>query len=164
MELVLFITREFPEENGVSQRSGKAWRKKSYVGQTSDRYPRDVFFSVMGDNIDKMSLKLQNSYKISFDISSRSFIGRDGQERWSTDVTAWGAEADSTANALASTGFAQPAQTAQGQWPQQMTPTGYQQPAQPMQPVQGQMPFAGQQPYQPQQAQTTPPGQGKLPF
>ncbi len=80
-----------PQQSGTSQR-GNAWRKQEYVMETYDRFPRKLFFHFFGDAIDQYPLQVGDDINLSFDLESRSFIGRDGVERWSTDVRGWKAE------------------------------------------------------------------------
>ncbi len=81
-----------PLQSGTSQRTGNAWRKQDYIMETYDRFPRKVYFGFFGDAIDQYPLQVGDDINLSFDIESRSFVGRDGVERWSTDIRAWKAE------------------------------------------------------------------------
>lgn len=81
-----------PLQSGTSQRTGNAWRKQEYVMETYDRFPRKIFFGFFGDAIDQYPLAVGDDINLSFDLESRSYVGRDGVERWSTDVRGWKAE------------------------------------------------------------------------
>lgn len=81
-----------PQQSGTSQRTGNAWRKQEYIMETYDRFPRKIFFGFFGDAIDQYPLQVGDDINLSFDLESRSYVGRDGVERWSTDVRAWKAE------------------------------------------------------------------------
>ena len=81
-----------PMQSGTSQRTGNAWRKQEYVMETYDRFPRKLFFGFFGDAIDQYPLQVGDDINLSFDLESRSYVGRDGVERWSTDVRAWKAD------------------------------------------------------------------------
>ena len=91
MEIKGKVMQVLPQQSGVSQR-GNSWRKQEYVMETYDRFPRKIFFGFFGDAIDQYPLQAGDDINLSFDLESRSFIGRDGVERWSTDVRAWKAE------------------------------------------------------------------------
>lgn len=86
MEVVGKIIVALPEVGGTS-RQGNQWRKREYVLETLETYPRKVFFNFFGDRIDQYPLQLGQVYKVSFDIDSREFNGR-----WFVDIRAWKAE------------------------------------------------------------------------
>lgn len=80
------ITAELPEVSGVSK-SGKAWRKKTYVltyDTFKPEYPKAVVFDVMGDKIDELRLLQGRWYEVSLDFSAREF-----GDRWYMSATAW---------------------------------------------------------------------------
>ena len=61
------------------------WRKKSFVIETGDQYPKKICFVVWGDRINILdSFSQGDSLKVSFDVESREYNGR-----WYTDVKAW---------------------------------------------------------------------------
>lgn len=91
MEIRGKIIQVLPLQQGTSQR-GTAWKKQEYVLETYDQFPRKVKFDFFGDKADQYPLQLGEDVVLSFDLESRSFIGRDGIERWSTDVRGWKAE------------------------------------------------------------------------
>ncbi len=86
MEVKGKIIAALPEVSGVS-RNGNNWKKKEYVLETFDTYPRKVHFTCFGDNADKIALQVGQVATISFDIESREYNGR-----WYTDIRAWKAE------------------------------------------------------------------------
>lgn len=86
MEVKGKIIAALPEVSGVS-RSGNSWKKKEYVLETFDTYPRKVHFTCFGDNADKIVLQIGQVATISFDIESREYNGR-----WYTDIRAWKAD------------------------------------------------------------------------
>lgn len=95
MEVVLKIEKSLHLVTGVGKSSGKEWRKLETVGSTYlEQYPKKILFSIWGEAIDNYApLLMENSLvKISFDLESRSFIGKDGVERWSTEVRAYKVE------------------------------------------------------------------------
>lgn len=95
MEIILKIEKTLPLVSGVGKSSGKEWRKLNIVGNTHlDQYPKKVMFALWGDAIDNYApLCMDNSLvKVSFDLESRSFVGGDGVERWSTEVKAYKVE------------------------------------------------------------------------
>lgn len=149
MEIRGRIIQVLPQASGVSK-AGNNWRKQEYILETFDQYPRKVLFSFFNNAIDQYPLQPGEDVIVSFDLESRAFTGRDGVERWSTDVRAWKAvRADQV---VADGGFQQPVAP---QYQQQ-----YQQPAAPQ--------FAAPQPAVPQYpaSEPTPAPQGSddLPF
>lgn len=142
MEIRGRIIQALQLQSGTSA-AGRAWKKQEFVLETFDQYPRKVVFTIFGDKVDQLGPQftnyLQNStdVTVSFDLESRSFVGRDNVERWSTEVRPWKI-VDSTT--IQTPGYGDPMQAG-----------GFGQPAVPMQqpyvqpqpaPVVGQFPAA----------------------
>lgn len=71
-------------QEGISQ-AGKAWKKATYVLTTNEQYPKDVAFTVFGEErINEMSLIAGEQVKLGIDIESREWQGK-----WYTDVRAY---------------------------------------------------------------------------
>lgn len=70
-----------------TSKAGNNWKKKEYVLETHDTYPRKVFFNFWGDKADQYPLEVGEEVTISFDLESREYNGR-----WYTDVKAWKAD------------------------------------------------------------------------
>ncbi|MCI9173147.1 DUF3127 domain-containing protein [uncultured Duncaniella sp.] len=87
MEVTGKIIVAMPEVGGTSAK-GNAWKKREYVLETLETYPKKVFFNFFGDRVDQFPLQVGQVVKISFDIDSREYNGR-----WYVDVRAWKAEA-----------------------------------------------------------------------
>ena len=107
MEIRGRIIQVLPLAQGVSK-AGNNWRKQEYILETFDQYPRKVIFNFFNNTIDQYPLQVGEDIILSFDLESRSFVGRDGVERWSTDVRGWKAE-KADAQMAAAPGFAAPA-------------------------------------------------------
>jgi hypothetical protein len=86
MEISGKIIIALPEVSGTSK-AGNAWKKREYVLETQETYPRKVFFNFFGDRVDQYPLNVGDEVTVSFDIESREFNGR-----WYTDIRAWKAE------------------------------------------------------------------------
>lgn len=86
MEIKGKIIVALPEVSGTS-RAGNEWKKREYVLETQEQYPRKVFFNFFGDKVDQYPLAVGDTVTVSFDIESREFNGR-----WYTDIRAWKAE------------------------------------------------------------------------
>lgn len=102
MEITGKIIVALPEVGGTSQK-GNAWKKREYVLETQETYPRKVFFNFFGDRVDQFPLQVGQVVKISFDIDSREYNGR-----WYVECRAWKAE-DANAAAAAPAYGAAPA-------------------------------------------------------
>ncbi len=92
MEIKGKVIQMLPLRQGTSQRTGNPWKLQEYILETYDTYPKKVMFSLFGDNVDKFPIQVGEDVNVSFDLDSRSYVGRDGVERWSTDVRAWKVE------------------------------------------------------------------------
>jgi len=94
MEIRGRIIQDLPLQQGTSA-AGRAWKKQEFILETFDQYPRKVIFTIFGDKVDQLGPQFatyrQNmtDVTVSFDLESRSFMGRDGVERWSTEVRPW---------------------------------------------------------------------------
>lgn len=115
MEVTGKIIVALPEVGGQSQK-GNAWKKREYVLETQETYPRKVFFNFFGDRVDQFPLQVGQMVKISFDIDSREYNGR-----WYVDIRAWKAEDATPGTTPAPGAYGAPA--AYG--PAQQMPQGY---------------------------------------
>lgn len=88
MEIEGKIVHLLPEQTGEG-RNG-TWRKKEYVIETQDQYPKKVCFNLWGDKIDENPVKEGDDVKVFFDVESREYNGR-----WYTDVKGWKIEKSS---------------------------------------------------------------------
>lgn len=116
MEITGKIIVALPEMSGQS-RAGNAWKKREYVLETQETYPRKVHFDFFGDKADQFPLSVGDTVKLSFDIESREYNGR-----WYTSIRGWKAEKLDTMGQAAA-------------------PQDY--PSMPEQPAAGSMPFPG---------------------
>lgn len=80
------IISSLPLQEGTSK-AGNPWKKKEYVLETHDTYPRKVCFNFFNDRVDQNPLEVGDEVKISVEIESREFNGR-----WYTDIRAWRSE------------------------------------------------------------------------
>jgi len=86
MEIKGKIIVALPEMSGVSK-SGNNWKKREYVLETQETYPRKVHFDFFGDRADQYPLSVGDEITLSFDIESREYNGR-----WFTSIRGWKAE------------------------------------------------------------------------
>ncbi|MBD5179248.1 MAG: DUF3127 domain-containing protein [Bacteroides sp.] len=106
MEITGKIIAALPEEGGVAKTSGKPWRKRNYILETQETYPKKVCFNLFGDRIDQYGalLAVGNDVTVSFDIESREFNGR-----WYTDIRGYKVDAaGGAAPAAAAPAYAAP--------------------------------------------------------
>ena len=87
MEVIGKIIVDLPMQSGTSK-TGNAWKKKEYVLETEDTYPKKIHFDFFGDRADQYQLTVGQRVRLSFDIESREYNGR-----WYTDASAWRIEA-----------------------------------------------------------------------
>lgn len=83
MEVIGRIIVALPEVSGTSSR-GNAWKKREYVLETFETYPKKIFFDFFGERADQYPLNVGDTVKLSFDIESREYNGR-----WYTDIRAF---------------------------------------------------------------------------
>ena len=114
MEITGKIIVALPETGGTSAK-GNVWKKREYVLETQETYPKKVAFNFFGDRVDQFPLQVGQVVKISFDIDSREYNGR-----WYVDCRAWKAE---PADAAAAAPVQAPAPAGYGPAPQM--PSGY---------------------------------------
>lgn len=88
MEIKGKIILALPEMSGVSK-SGNNWKKREYVLETMDTYPKKVHFDFFGERADQYPLNVGEVITLSFDIESREYNGR-----WYTSIRGWKAEKD----------------------------------------------------------------------
>ncbi len=93
MEITGKIILALPEVSGTSK-AGNPWKKREYVLETLETYPKKVFFNFFGDRADQYPMNVGEEWTVSFDIESREFNGR-----WYTDIRAWKAERPAQAGA-----------------------------------------------------------------
>ena len=86
MEIKGKIIAALPEQGGTSK-AGNAWRKREYVLETQETYPKKVCFNLFGDRIDQYPMNVGEEVTVSFDLESREYMGR-----WYTDVRAFKVE------------------------------------------------------------------------
>ncbi|MCD8394752.1 MAG: DUF3127 domain-containing protein [Bacteroidales bacterium] len=103
MEITGKIILALPEASGTSK-AGNPWKKREYVLETQENYPRKVFFDFFGERADQYPLNVGETVKLSFDIESREYQGR-----WFTSIRGWKAE---KVDANAAAAAAAPAQAA----------------------------------------------------
>lgn len=87
MEIKGKIILALPEISGTSKTSGNPWKKREYVLETQETYPKKVHFDFFGEKADQFPLSVGDDITLSFDIESREYQGR-----WYTSIRGWKAE------------------------------------------------------------------------
>ena len=95
MEVTGKIIVALPEMSGTSK-TGNAWKKREYVLETQDQFPKKVHFDFFGERADQYPLSVGDTIKLSFDIESREYNGK-----WFTSIRGWKAEKESAAAPVA---------------------------------------------------------------
>ena len=88
MELIGKIIEECPIQEGTS-RSGNPWKKRMYIVETQESYPKKVALTVFGSDrvaATEAAVKLGDTVRVSFDLESREYNGRAGEELEDGDV------------------------------------------------------------------------------
>lgn len=94
MEITGKVIVTLPEMSGTSK-SGNAWKKREYVLETLENFPRKVHFDFFGERADQYPLNVGDVIKLSFDIESREYNGR-----WYTSIRGWKSEPASATTAV----------------------------------------------------------------
>ena len=85
MEITGKIIAVLPAREGVSQRTGNAWKIQEYVIETHDQYPKKCCFNIFGDEkISQFNIQLGEELTVSFDIDAREYQGK-----YYNDIRAW---------------------------------------------------------------------------
>ena len=71
------------ERSGISK-SGAAWRERTYVVETEERYPKRCAFSLNGDNIAKFNIQQGDVVTAHLDFNAHQWQGK-----WYNEVVAW---------------------------------------------------------------------------
>lgn len=87
MEIKGKIIAALPLQSGTAKSTGNPWKKREYVLETQETYPRKVCFNLFGERVDQYPMNVGDDVTVSFDLESREYNGR-----WYTDVRAWKVE------------------------------------------------------------------------
>ena len=71
MEIEGKIIVALPEITGVAKATGNPWKKREYVLETQETYPKKVHFDFFGERADQYPLAVGDVVRLSFDIESR---------------------------------------------------------------------------------------------
>ncbi|MDE7411437.1 MAG: DUF3127 domain-containing protein [Paramuribaculum sp.] len=94
MEIKGKVILALPEQSGVSK-SGNSWKKREYVLETLDNFPKKIHFDLFGDRADQYPIAVGETITLSFDIESREFNGR-----WYTSIRGWKVDKDNVGAAV----------------------------------------------------------------
>jgi hypothetical protein len=72
-----------PEMSGQGK-TGNTWRKREFVLETQDQYPKKICMVQWGDEIDVANIQSGELITAYIDVQSREYNGK-----WYTDVKAW---------------------------------------------------------------------------
>ena len=92
MEINGRIVQVLDEQSGTG-RNG-IWRKRDYILETGGQYPKKICITVWGDKIDQFGMQMGDDVNVGVEVESREYNGR-----WYTDVRAWKAQKQGSANA-----------------------------------------------------------------
>lgn len=79
------IIKEYPVKEGVSQRTGNAWKSQEFVIQTKDQYPRSCLFRVFGaEKLERFNIHQGDTVHVWLDVDARPW-----QDRYFNDISAF---------------------------------------------------------------------------
>lgn len=79
------IIKEYAAKEGVSNRTGNAWKSQEFVIQTKDQYPRTCVFRVFGaDKLEQFNIHQGDNVRVWLDINARPW-----QDRYFNDISAF---------------------------------------------------------------------------
>ncbi len=79
------IIKEYPAKEGVSSRTGNAWKSQEFVIQTKEQYPRACLFRVFGaDKLEQFNIHQGDAVHVWLDINARAW-----QDRYFNDINAF---------------------------------------------------------------------------
>jgi hypothetical protein len=88
MEITGILMRKVGEREGVSQRTGVAWKSAEFLMEIPGQYPRHINFSVRDgqqQRIARFEGLIGKTVTVSFDIDAHEYEGR-----WFNEIGAWG--------------------------------------------------------------------------
>ena len=88
MEITGILMRKLGEREGVSQRTGVAWKSAEFLMEIPGQYPRHINFSVRDgqqQRIARFESLIGKTVTVSFDIDAHEYEGR-----WFNEIGAWG--------------------------------------------------------------------------
>lgn len=88
MEITGVLMKKVGEREGVSQRTGQAWKTAEFLLEIPGQYPRHINFSVrdgLQQRIARFASMIGKTVTVSFDLDAHEFEGR-----WFNDIQAWG--------------------------------------------------------------------------
>jgi hypothetical protein len=107
MEIEGKIIAAMPEQGGVSQRTGNAWKSQDFVIETIEQFPKKCVFRVFGaERLAQFNIQVGENLRVSFDIDAHEYQGR-----WFNDIRAWRVDRYDPAAAQAAATGAQPMPT-----------------------------------------------------
>lgn len=80
MEITGRIIFALPEQSGVSK-AGNNWKKREYVLETQESFPKKIMFDFFGERAEQFPLQIGQLIRLTFDIESRDYNGR-----WYTSI------------------------------------------------------------------------------
>ena len=85
LEITGKVVKILDTQRFVSKSNGNEWIKNTFVVETSGDYPKQIAFSVLGeDKFAQMGIKVGMECSVSFEVSSREWNGK-----YFTEANAW---------------------------------------------------------------------------
>lgn len=96
MQITGKIIHVLPLASGISQSTGKPWKKQDFVLETIENYPKKAAFTLFGDKVDRFPISVGQLVNVTFDVNAREF-----QNRWYNSLEPWKIEPAGTQTAAA---------------------------------------------------------------
>lgn len=92
MEMLAYYKGHDNTQEGVSSRTGNAWRKVTAIFETIEHYPKTIAVTAFNNMCETVyQCQPGKLYRVRFDVESRSWTDPSTkQERWFTDCKCWG--------------------------------------------------------------------------
>lgn len=85
MQITGTLIKSLKLETGTGQKG--IWKKKQYILETKDQYPKKICITAFGKSIPHMDINMNSEVTLTVDIESREY-----NERWYTDIKVWKVE------------------------------------------------------------------------
>lgn len=93
------IREVLPQQTGTSKAGKQWWSQSIIVDETDTQYPQTAVFTLFGKSLNEDNVRQMvqgNQVTVSFNLSTREWADKDGNQRFSTELQAWRIEAGNT--------------------------------------------------------------------
>jgi hypothetical protein len=84
-----------PVEAGNLKTSGTAYLKQTFILTTNEQYSRDIYIIAWNKVIEQLSrVKKTDIINVYFNVKCYSFVTKEGELKYNTEIAAWKVEID----------------------------------------------------------------------